>query len=144
MTVDADGFLTITGRVKEMYKSPKGEYIVPAQIEFGFAENSHIEQICVTGQQLPQPVALVVLSEMARLADRELIARSLEQALAAVNERIMPHERVKKLIVVKDAWTVENNLITPTMKMKRNIIDARYETYLPTWYEQEGTVIWEE
>ncbi len=142
--VDADGFLRITGRVNEMYKSPKGEYIVPTQIEFGFAENNHIEQICVTGQQLPQPVALVVLSEMARSADRELITQSLEQSLATVNGQLMSHERVKKLIVVRDAWTVENNLMTPTMKMKRNIIDAHYDAQVTDWYEQEGIVIWED
>lgn len=142
--VDPDGFLRITGRVKEMYKSPKGEYIAPSQIEFGFAENNHIEQVCVTGQQLPQPIALIVLSEMARQADRQAVARGLQQTLDALNQRVHTYERVRKLIVMKEPWTVENNLMTPTMKMKRSVIDARYEPQYEPWFGREEVVVWEE
>ncbi|QIP12735.1 AMP-binding protein [Spirosoma aureum] len=142
--LDEDGFLKITGRVKEMYKSPKGEYIAPAQIEFGFADNNNIEQICVTGQQLPQPIALVVLSEAARKTDRPTITQSLEKTLTGLNQRVHTYERVRKLIVVKEPWTVENNLMTPTMKMKRNIIDAHYGTYYEPWFSREEVVVWEE
>ena len=142
--VDSEGFLRITGRVKEMYKSPKGEYIAPSQIEFGFAENNHIEQVCVTGQQLPQPIALIVLSEAARQADRQTVAQGLQQTLNALNERVHSYERVRKLIVMKDPWTVENSLMTPTMKMKRNVIDARYETQYEPWFGREEVIVWEE
>ncbi len=142
--VDADGFLKLTGRVKDMYKSPKGEYIVPTRIEFGFAGNNHIEQVCITGQQLPQPVALIVLADVARQTDRALVQQSLEHTLVALNEQLHPHERVKKLIVVKDPWTVENNFITPTMKIKRNVIDAHYNPYVTAWYDRKEVVIWEE
>jgi long-chain acyl-CoA synthetase len=142
--LDEDGFLKITGRVKEMYKSPKGEYIAPAQIEFGFADNNNIEQICVTGQQLPQPIALVVLSEAARKTDRPTITQSLEKTLTGLNQRVHTYERVRKLIVVKEPWTVENNLMTPTMKMKRNIIDAHYGTHYEPWFSREEVVVWEE
>ena len=142
--VDSEGFLRITGRVKEMYKSPKGEYIAPSQIEFGFAENNHIEQVCVTGQQLPQPIALIVLSETARQADRQTVAQGLQQTLDTLNERVHSYERVRKLIVMKEPWTVENNLMTPTMKMKRNVIDARYETQYEPWFGREEVIVWEE
>ena len=142
--VDSEGFLRITGRVKEMYKSPKGEYIAPSQIEFGFAENNHIEQVCVTGQQLPQPIALIVLSEAARRADRQTVAQGLQQTLDTLNERVHSYERVRKLIVMKDPWTVENSLMTPTMKMKRNVIDARYETQYEPWFGREEVIVWEE
>lgn len=142
--LDDEGYLRITGRVKEMYKSPKGEYIAPAQIEFGFADNNHIEQVCVTGQQLPQPIALVVLSEAARRAARPTVAQSLEQTLAALNQRVHAYERVRKLIVVKDSWTVENNCMTPTMKMKRNVIDTHYGSKYEPWFGREEVVIWED
>ena len=142
--VDNDGFLRITGRVKEMYKSPKGEYIAPAQIEFGFAENNHIEQVCVTGQQLPQPIALIVLSETARHTDRQTVAEGLQQTLDALNERVHNYERVRKLIVMKEPWTVENDLMTPTMKMKRNVIDARYSTQYEPWFGREEVIVWED
>lgn len=142
--LDADNYLRITGRVKEMYKSPKGEYIAPAQIEFGFAENPYIEQICVTGQQLPQPIALIVLTEAARRTDRQTVADSLQQTLNALNERLATYERIRKLILVKDPWTVDNNLLTPTMKMKRNLIDAYYGHQFEPWYGRGETIVWEE
>lgn len=142
--VDNEGFLTITGRIKEMYKSPKGEYIAPSHIEFGFADNTNIEQICVTGQQLPQPIALVVLSEVARKDDQRLVSKSLEQTLLAANQRVHVYERIKKLVIVKDPWTVENNLITPTMKLKRSEIDARYGSNYEPWFAREEAVVWEE
>lgn len=140
--VDADGYLRITGRVKDMYKSPKGEYIAPAQIEFGFADNSHIEQVCVTGQQLPQPIALLVLSETARQADRSEVAQSLVQTLTALNERMHTYERVHRLVVVNEPWTVENNLMTPTMKIKRASIDERYGPRYEPWYAHHDLIVW--
>ena len=142
--VDEEGYLRITGRVKEMYKSPKGEYIAPAQIEFGFAENTYIEQICVGGQQLPQPIALVVLSEMGRRADRQIVGRSLEETLHGLNPQLHAYEHVRKVVVVKEPWTVENNLMTPTMKIKRNVIETRYEPSMEPWFKRSEIVIWEE
>lgn len=142
--VDAEGYLRITGRVKEMYKSPKGEYIAPAQIEFGFSENTYIEQICVGGQQLPQPIALVVLSEMGRRADRTIVGQSLEQTLKELNPKLHAYEHVRKVVVVKDPWTVDNNRMTPTMKIKRNVIESHYEPLMEPWFGRSEAVIWEE
>ena len=141
--VDSDGFLKITGRVKEMYKTAKGEYVAPAQIEFGFADNTFIEQVCVAGQALPQPVALVVLSDFGRQMDRMIVTRSLEQTVNLLNPKLHTYERVKKVVVVKDMWTVDNNMMTPTMKTKRNVVEKHYGPSLETWYHGEETVIWE-
>ena len=143
-TLDADGYLTITGRVKEMYKTAKGEYIAPAQIEFGFADNRYIEQICVAGQHLPQPLALVVLSDIGRQAERIVVERSLEDTINALNPKLHNYERVRKVVIVRDPWTVDNNQMTPTMKIKRNVIEARYDTRLQPWYENDEVIIWEE
>lgn len=142
-TLDADGYLSITGRVKEMYKTAKGEYVAPSQIEFGFADNAYIDQICVAGQHLPQPLALIVLSEMGRHADRIVVERSLEDTLLALNPKLHAYERVRKLVIVRDAWTVDNNLMTPTMKIKRNVVEARYGDNLQPWYENDEVIIWE-
>ena len=142
-TLDKDGYLTITGRVKEMYKTAKGEYIAPSQIEFGFADNNYIEQICVAGQNLPQPLALIVLSDMGKQADRIMVERSLEDTLAAVNPKLHSYERVRKLVIVRDAWSVENNMMTPTMKIKRNVIEAHYDSNLQPWYVRDEGIIWE-
>lgn len=141
--VDTEGFLKITGRVKEMYKTAKGEYVAPAQIEFGFSDNNLIEQICVAGQHLPQPVALVVLSELGRSVNREQVTESLSATMNTLNPRLHAYERVKKVVVVRDTWTVDNNMLTPTMKTKRNVVEAHYGPHLEHWYERDEVVVWE-
>ncbi|MCY7357482.1 MAG: AMP-binding protein [Rudanella sp.] len=141
--VDDERFLKITGRVKEMYKTAKGEYVAPAQIEFGFSDNNLIEQICVAGQSLPQPMALVVLSDLGRAAHPDSVTDSLMQTLNALNPKLHSYERVKKVVVVSDAWTVENNRLTPTMKIKRNVVEAHYNPFMEDWYERAEAVVWE-
>lgn len=141
--VDEDGYLKITGRVKEMYKTSKGEYVAPSQIEFGFADNKMIEQICVVGQNLPQPIALVVLSEMAQKFDRDTINQSLNSTLSDLNPRLKTYERVQKIVIIKGTWTVDNNMLTPTMKTKRNVIEKNYAPMMEPWYENKESIIWE-
>lgn len=87
---------------------------------------------------------LGAVSMMPRRADRQTIAQGLQQTLNALNGRVHTYERVRKLIVMKEPWTVENNLMTPTMKMKRNGIDARYETQYEPWFGREEVIVWEE
>lgn len=141
--VDQDGYLKITGRVKEMYKTSKGEYVAPSQIEFGFADNKMIEQICVVGQNLPQPIALVVLSEMAQKFDKDTINQSLNSTLSDLNPRLKTYERVQKIVIIKGTWTVDNNMLTPTMKTKRNVIEKNYAPMMEPWYETKESIIWE-
>lgn len=141
--VDEDGYLKITGRVKEMYKTSKGEYVAPSQIEFGFADNKMIEQICVVGQNLPQPIALVVLSEMAQKFDKDTINQSLNSTLSDLNPRLKTYERVQKIVIIKGTWTVDNNMLTPTMKTKRNVIEKNYAPMMEPWYETKESIIWE-
>ena len=62
-SIDLDGFLKITGRVKDLFKSSKGKYVAPSPIEMKLSANKNIENVCVVGDGLPQPIALVVLSE---------------------------------------------------------------------------------
>lgn len=141
---ESDGYLKITGRVKDMFKTAKGEYVVPAPIEFGFAANTYVEQVCVAGASLPQPIALVVLSDMGRQADRAAVAQSLAQTVQTVNPGLKHYEHLKKVVVVSEAWTVDNNLLTPTMKIKRNVVESRYQPRMERWYGREEVVVWEE
>ena len=141
--LDNEGFLKITGRIKEMYKTVKGEYIAPSQIEFGFSDNGFIEQICVVGQHLPQPIALIVLSQVAKSLNREEVAQSLGETLKTLNPSLKSYERIKKIVVLKEDWTVENNKMTPTMKIKRNVIEKQFTPQMEPWYEQKEIIIWE-
>ena len=60
-----------------------------------------------------------------------------------VNPTLEKHERMKKCIVMKGDWTVENAMLTPTMKIKRNVIEEKHQDNYTTWYAQDGSVVWE-
>jgi long-chain acyl-CoA synthetase len=141
--VDADGFLKITGRVKEIFKTDKGKYIAPAPIEMKLAKNHFVEQICVVGSSLPQPIGLVVLSIDGRAKDKDYIKQSLAKTLEIVNPELEKHERIQKLVVLQEEWTIENGLLTPTMKIKRNPIEDKYQTKYDIWYQHTETVVFE-
>ncbi|MFT4734480.1 MAG: long-chain acyl-CoA synthetase [Algoriphagus sp.] len=141
--LDSENFLKITGRVKEMYKTSKGEYIAPAQIEFGFADNDMIDQVCVVGQNLPQPIALVVLSEIGLKASKEKVEAALSENLKDLNPKLKSYERMNKIVVLKDEWNVENNCLTPTLKIKRLIIEKKFDSQFEPWFETKGSIIWE-
>ena len=140
-----DGYLKITGRVKDMFKTSKGEYIIPVPMERMFASNTMIEQVCIVGYGLPQPFALVNLSDNARHIDKAEVEQSLEETLSEeINASVADYERVNKLVITQDLWTVENGLMTPTLKVRRNVMDARYKVRMEEWYnEGENPVIWE-
>ena len=141
--IDAEGYLKLTGRVSDTFKSAKGKFIVPAPIEWGFAENKYIEQICVTGLAIPQPLALVILSETAQKEPREMVEAALRMSLEAVNMGLSSFERLKSLIVLREPWSVENGILTPTMKIRRDVLARRYESLLNDWYQREESIIWE-
>lgn len=142
--VDGQTFLKITGRVKDIFKTDKGKYVAPAPIEMALSKNTLIEQICLVGTNLPQPIGLVVLSaEETANAEKNKITTSLAETLKEVNETLDKHEVVKKLVVVKDPWSIENNLLTPTMKIKRNEVEKTYCSKYEQWYSTKEVVIWE-
>ncbi len=141
--LDDQGFLFITGRVKDIFKTSKGEYIEPLVLESYFADVIDFEQICVAGLGLPQPICLCVLSEVGKVKTREEIEAYLSSFLEKVNLQLAGYKKISTLIIVKDTWTVENGLTTPTLKIKRNKIDKMYEGNYLTWYQDEATVIFE-
>ena len=141
--VDSNGYLKITGRVKDMFKSAKGEYIVPSPIENMLAVNPIFEQVCVAGAGLPQPIVLIVLSDMGKNMERQALIESIDTTVKRVNPSFKNYEAIKQAIVVKGGWTVENNMLTPTMKIKRNVVEANYKNQMENWSELSESVIFE-
>lgn len=141
--IDEDGYFKIVGRVKDAFKTSKGKFIVPTLLEEKFSENELIEQICVTGLGMPQPVALVNLSEIARAKDREELNRNFQQQLEYVNRQLHGHERISTIIVAKDTWSPDNQLLTPTLKIRRGAINEHYSAHLQAWCETDQKVVWE-
>ncbi len=139
--VDSDGFLRITGRVKDNFKTGKGKYVAPVPIESLVFEDEHVEQVCVVGSGLPQPVALVVLShETTDGVPEHEIRQSLSRTLDRVNAQLQKHEQLGRIFVVSDEWTVENEFLTPTMKIKRDLIEEKYETVVAM--PADSKVVW--
>ncbi len=139
-------FLRITGRVKDQFKTSKGEFIIPSPIESSFADNENIEQVCVLGRNLAQPVALVVLSEVGRLktqSHKQDVHDNISQMLKNINKDLQSFEKLQQVIVCKEPWTVENNVLTPTQKIKRNILEENFGSRLEKWFEQNDKVLWE-
>lgn len=145
--VDAQGRLRITGRVKELFKTSKGKYVAPAPIESQLLARAEVEQACVTGADMGQPFALVVLAEHLRkgaLADdaKREVTRLLVLHLEQLNAKLDPHEQLEKLIVMREEWTVDNGLLTPTLKLKRSAIEARYLPKVTEWFSSKEAVLW--
>jgi long-subunit acyl-CoA synthetase (AMP-forming) len=140
-SIDKDGFLKITGRVKDLFKTSKGKYVAPSPIEMKLSANKNIEQVCVVGIGVPQPIAIVVLSEGGKLKSREDLINSFTTTLQLVNHKLDGHEKIHNLIIVKEDWTVKNELLTPTMKIKRNAIEKIYQSHYVSWYDGDRIIL---
>jgi long-chain acyl-CoA synthetase len=145
--MDGTGYLSITGRVKDLFKSSKGKYVAPAPIEDLLIMHTDVEACAVTGANLTQPLGLVMLSQEAVArsavpAERQALTESLAAHLAAVNTQLEPHERLDCLVVITTAWTPENGFVTPTLKVKRMRIEEAYASHYQDWLQERKPVVW--
>jgi long-chain acyl-CoA synthetase len=146
--IDEQGRLRVTGRVKELFKTTKGKYVAPVPIENKIGSHPKVEAVCVAGANQPATFALVLLSEETRKiiangGDREAIGQELSSLVSQINETLDPHEHMQFAVVVKEPWTVDNGFLTPTMKIRRNVIEKRYEPQIERWFATRQSVIWE-
>jgi long-chain acyl-CoA synthetase len=141
--VDAQGFLSITGRVKDQFKTDKAKFIAPAPIELKLSANINIDQVCVVGRGLPQPIALVTLSTQAREKSQEQVETEIQHVIHHINKTLEKYEHIQMAIILKENWSIENGLMTPSMKIKRNAVEKRYESRYIEWTKRDETVIWE-
>ena len=139
--IDEEGFLKITGRAKDPFKTSKGKYVSPSSIEMKLSGSADIEFVCVVGTGLPQPIALVTLSEAGKKKTKEEVRAGLEKLRTALNPSLDAHEQLGKMVLVEEEWSVENGMLTPSFKIKRNEIEKKYAARYPAWYEQKGGVI---
>lgn len=140
-SIDAEGYLTITGRIKDQFKTSKGKYIMPAPIESKFLQNPQIGQVCIVGSGMPSAMALCTVSEISRNESRELLRDALQTILANINKTLEHHEQLSKLVVLPDEWTIANGLLTPTLKIKRKMIDAQFGDSYEGWSHAKETVL---
>lgn len=147
-TIDKQGLLRITGRVKDLFKTGKGKYVAPSPIEDKLVMHEAVEACVVTGANLGQPLGIVMLNAdaVARVkadaAARTELEASLTNHLKGINATLDPHEQLQCIVVVTTAWTVDNDIITPTFKVKRNRIEDLYARHYEAWEATGKKVVW--
>jgi long-chain acyl-CoA synthetase len=146
-SIDAEGNLRITGRVKDLFKTSKGKYVAPAPIEDRLVMHPAVEACCVTGANLAQPLGIVMLNldAIARAKDaagRSALESSLGEHLTQVNATLDPHEQLGCLAVVTEPWSVDSGFITPTFKVRRNRIEEEYAPRYENWVSSRKRVVW--
>ena len=136
--IDEDGFLYITGRKKETFKTSGGKYINPSKIEAALRKSPFIEQAVVIGEGEKMPAAIIQpnfellkkthalnLKNKALIID-EKVQTEIQNAINTVNENLGQWEKIKLFELTEDQWSVENGHLTPTLKVKKDIIKAKY------------------
>ena len=141
--IDADGHLYITGRVKDTFKTSKGEFIDPAKIEALFGQIEYFGQMCVVGLGIPQPIMLVNISDVGKKITKNELIEKLENKLSSVNLKVFNYLRVSTIVICKDEWTPQNEILTPTMKIKRGNVDKMYMSKYDEWHHSDKKIIWE-
>ncbi len=140
-SIDANGNLFITGRVKDTFKTAKGKFIIPAPIEWELEINPDIEQICVVGLGISQPIALMVPSAIGAAKNQLQLQESLQATLEHANSKLPGYSQVATIVIMQDEWSSANGFLTPTLKVKRNILDKHYLSKYESWCNQPESVI---
>ena len=141
--VSADGFLKITDRKKEMFKTSGGKYVAPALIENELKQSRFIEQVMVIGENEKMPAAIIqpnfefvkewaerhgiALGNNTEIASNTDVIKRIEEEVVTCNSKFGKWETVKKFELTPDEWSIDGGHLTPTMKMKRKIIKEIYK-----------------
>ena len=149
-TLDADGYLRITDRKKELFKTSGGKYIAPAHIEQKISLSRFVSQVVLVGNHRKFPAALIVpdfemLESYARLKELDISSREdycrhdrildlLRRQIESLTADLAQYEKVKKFAVLASELTVENGELTPTLKIKRRVVDFRYREIIDSLY----------
>ncbi|WP_417854917.1 AMP-dependent synthetase/ligase [Xanthomarina gelatinilytica] len=148
--IDSDGFLKITDRKKEMFKTSGGKYVAPALLENQFKQSRFIEQIMVIGEGEKMPAALIqvnyeFIEEWAKrhhitfkskedIASNQKLRERIQEEIDEANKKFGHWEQIKKFEITPNAWTIEDGHLTPTMKMKRKVIKEIYKDLIEKIY----------
>ncbi|MCK6262451.1 AMP-binding protein [Vibrio sp. ZSDE26] len=141
-SIDPEGYLSIQGRKKDTFKTAKGKFVAPVPIEKKLFEYSRVEMMCLIGLGLPGPILLVVPHDFPNF-DRKRYERTTERVIEKMNAQLGSHEKIKGVLMVKEPWSIENNVLTPTLKIKRHILEQKYHELGADW-PKDKLVIWEE
>jgi long-chain acyl-CoA synthetase len=125
-TVDEDGFYYLTGRVKDQFKTLHGKFVSPPPMESAFSECEAVEQLSLLGRGYSKTVMVVVLTALAQSLDKADVEAQVLESAMAVNDSVEHHAQIGAIIITTDPWTIENGVLTPTMKIKRDKVEATH------------------
>lgn len=145
--IDAEGRLRIVGRLKEEFKTSKGKYVIPAQIEKELDLSGLFAAVCVLGAGRTSPFALAVLNPEKQAlshsaATRAAIEEELKEELRRVNQKLEHYEQLRFLVVAEQPWTVDNGFLTPTLKVRRACVEDLFTPSFDAWERSAKTVLW--
>jgi long-chain acyl-CoA synthetase len=151
-TIDKDGFLRITDRKKELFKTSGGKYIAPQPIEQLIKGSRFVNQVVLIGNGRKFPAALIVpdweqiesyvqlkginVSSRAEMCRQPRIINLFERQIAALTPNLAQYERVKKIALLENEFTIESGEMTPTLKVKRRVIDEKYRDVINRIYDE--------
>ncbi len=133
--VDEAGFLSIKGRIKEIFKTSKGKYISPVPIELKLGSLFSVDQVCVFGSQLSQPIAVIVDIKMAEQSDNKDFIIQCMVKMEQLNASLEKHEQLDALLISSTKWTTCNDKMTPTLKIRRQQVE---DFYLPLFMNNKS------
>ncbi|ELR63880.1 Long-chain-fatty-acid--CoA ligase [Photobacterium marinum] len=139
--LDDEGYLTIQGRKNDTFKTAKGKFVAPVPIEKRLFELSNIEMMCVVGSGMPGPILLAVPHEFPDF-DYERYERKITDIINTINVEVESHARIKGVLMIEDPWSIENNLLTPTLKIKRHLLEKKYHDIGANW-PKDKLILWE-
>lgn len=151
--IDDDGFLKITGRKKEMFKTSGGKYIIPTLLENDLKESHFIEQVMVVGEGEKMPAALIqpnfefisdwidrkhlnIGKSFHEISQSQEVINRIQKEVDACNKHFGKWEQIKRFELTPDVWSIDGGQLTPTMKMKREVIKDIYIDLYNKIYEQ--------
>ncbi|RXJ74484.1 AMP-dependent synthetase [Veronia nyctiphanis] len=141
-SLDSEGYLSIEGRKKDAFKTAKGKFVSPVPIEKRLFELSNIELMCIVGSGMPSPILLAVPPSFPNM-DKARYEQKIESVISTINKELESHEIIKGVLLIKDPWSIENGILTPTLKIKRHELEKRYSNVCDDWPKGK-LVVWEE
>ncbi|MCG6298509.1 AMP-dependent synthetase, partial [Vibrio vulnificus] len=117
-------------------------FVSPVPIENKLFEYSRVEMMCLIGLGLPAPILLVVPHNFPNF-DRDRYERTTKRVIAKMNVELESHEQIKGVLMIKDPWSIDNGILTPTLKIKRHVLEQKYHEVGQNW-PKDKLVVWEE